>query len=131
MMNYKIKDGIDTLLGLGFKRKVDKRGDYSGFDNNIYFYKIKEHKNYGEYIIFVVTGIHKKKKVQQFDSFTSKYNEEEDIGVTSPIEQLRLKFSFDFEKDYHLLKQYLPKRELCPKSKTTGLSLNSIRKKVQ
>ncbi|WP_299244123.1 hypothetical protein [uncultured Aquimarina sp.] len=130
-MNYKIKNGIDTFLGLGFERRLDKIGDYCGFDNSIYFLKIKEYKDYNEYIIFVVTGIHKKEKIQGFDCFTSKYNKEEDIGVISPIEQLRLKFSFDFEKHYNLLKQYFPEREIPSKSKITGLSINSIRKKVQ
>ncbi len=100
-------EGIDILEALGFQEKKDIIGSYCNKNRIIYFLKI--HQN--EFIVFSPNSFDKKNQPQNFDCWIDKYGIIDDIGVIPPIESKILKYSFDFEKHYELLKQYLPKKK--------------------
>lgn len=98
----RISNFIDTLESYGFTKTLDKIGEYSS-DADLYYRKIDANR----YLIFNHYAKKHRAEFQGFDCWIGTYNSADEIGVKKAqgIEQVRL--SFQIERDWPLVSNYL------------------------
>ena len=97
-----ISDFISTLELHGFHKTVDAIGDYS--PNADLYYRLVD-KN--RYLVFNHYAKKSRAEFQGFDCWVSTYNSEHEIGTEKAQHVEQVQLSFQIERDWHFIEQYL------------------------
>jgi hypothetical protein len=100
--NVNISSLIYELNQNGFLKTVDSINEYSN-DADLYYRKIDSH----QYLIFNHYNKKHKANLQGFDCWVSTYKLEMEIGKKKAIQTNSVQLSFQIDRDWGLITQYL------------------------
>ncbi len=95
---YKVTNLLNKFKEWNFCQSIDTKTH-----TPLYYKKIDKNK----YLIFNHYNFESKKNTDGFDCWIASYKNEKQIGKTIPTEIKDLRFSFDLEKDFELIKKYI------------------------
>ncbi len=99
--NFKIKTVLEKLEEWGFKTSIDQAGGFH--KGNTIHYRYVGNNNY---IVFNYFNP-KSPRESGFDSWTAVFAHESHVGNKMPLGLEQIRFSFQLERDYPLIEQYL------------------------
>lgn len=100
--NYKIQKIFDILKEWEFSSTVDTSG-YFTYKAPLYYRTIGDKK----YLIFTHYCDGNKYGSDGFDCWSAKFEDESDIGKKDPIESIDIRLSFDLDRNYCEIDEYL------------------------
>jgi hypothetical protein len=105
-VDYKHRNEINAILNKleewNFRKSIDKK---SAICTNapLYYKKIEANK----FLIFSHYNSENKKNIDGFDCWLANYRNEKQIGKTVPSELEDVRLSFNLERDFELIKEYV------------------------
>lgn len=97
-----IKETIEKLITLGFT-KVKDEGSKLSTGDDLYFKKIKDYT----YLIFSHYCVDRNIQLQGIDCWKCTFISPKHIGKKHPLSDEIVRFSFHWDFDYDLIKEYL------------------------
>ena len=105
-VNYKHRNEINSILDklneLNFSKSIDRKSSICK-NAPLYYKKIDCNK----FLIFSHFNAESKKNIDGFDCWFANFKNETQIGTASPSELKDIRLSFNLERDYELIKDYV------------------------
>ena len=105
-VNYKHRNEINSILDKlnewNFSKSIDKKSSIC-INAPLYYKKIDNNK----FLVFSHYNAESKKSIDGFDCWLANFKNEKQIGVSSPRELKDIRLSFNLERDYELIKDYV------------------------